>query len=75
MKKTRTRTLIFSLLLIASISSYAYLNLSPLQYQGQGEVRYEQRLLQEMEAGQLEMPDVRILKKAANLGRQILPGS
>lgn len=75
MKKTRTRTLIFSLLLIASISSYAYLNLSPLQYQGQGEVRIEQRLLQEMEAGHLEMPDVRILKKAANLGRQILPGS
>lgn len=75
MKKTGTRTLIFSLLLIASISSYAYLNLSPLQYQGQGEVRNEQRLLQEIEASQLAMPDVRILKKAANLGRQILPGS
>ena len=75
MKKNRTRTLFFSLLLAISIGSYAYLNFSPLQYQGPAEVGYEQKLLQDAQAGQMEMPDVQILKKAANLARKILPGS
>jgi len=75
MKKTRTRTVIFSLLIMASISSYVYLNLSPLQYQGPADVSYEQPLFEEIESNKIAMPHVRVIKKAADLGRRILPGS
>lgn len=75
MKKTRTRTIIFSLLLMASISSYAYLNLAPLKYQGSTEISFEQPLFEEIENTKIAMPHVRIIKKATELGRRILPGS
>lgn len=78
MKKPNTRTVIFSLALAASISAYTFLHVASTQLSiGEGtaveEVDYEDRL--ESESGSVVLPDVRLIKKAFEVGKRFLPAS
>ena len=78
MKKPNTRTVIFSLALAASVSAYAFLNIASAQIAlGEEaaieELDYEDRL--ESESGAVVLPDVRLIKKAFEVGKKFLPAS
>ena len=75
--KKKVQVLLLSLIVAASLSSYIYLNISNLRYQGSEDPKKEQSLLQDLDAStdNTIMPDVRLLKKAADLGRKVLPGN
>ena len=77
MKKKPIQVLILSLLVAASFSAYVYLNVAQMEYQGTPDEGAESTLFQELEDGQEKaiLPDVRLLKKAAEVGKRILPSS
>ena len=77
MKNKRTQIITLAVLIAASMSSYIYLNVSNLEYQGAREITTEQSMLQDLDetTEKSNLPDIRLLKKAAALGRKILPGS
>jgi hypothetical protein len=78
MKKPTTRNVIFSLALAASVSAYTFLNVASYQL-GIGEeaaieeIDYEDRM--ESESGSVVLPDVRLIKKAFEVGKRFLPAS
>lgn len=75
MKKSITRTVLFSLLMGASIGSYIYLNsLSPVPFeQPVTEKEYEE----DAESGDAEviLPDIHLIKKVVETGRRLIPAS
>jgi hypothetical protein len=78
MKKPNTRTVLVSLALAASLSAYTFLNVASHQLNiGEDaaveEVDYEDRL--ESESGSVVLPDVRLIKKAFEVGKRFLPAS
>ncbi len=74
MKKSSTRTVLFCLLIAASLGSYIYLNSLSVQ-----SVPYEQAAIEEedMESGDAEiiLPDIQLLKKVVETGRRLIPAS
>ena len=77
MKKSSTRTVLFSLLISASIGSYIYLNSlsSPM-------VSFEQTTdLEEFEEdiesndAEIILPDIHLVKKVIETGKRLIPAS
>lgn len=78
MKKPSTRTVILSLALAASISAYTFLNVASYRLSIKEEAKieemdYEDRI--ESESGSVVLPDVRLIKKAFEVGKRFLPAS
>ncbi|HMQ46125.1 MAG TPA: hypothetical protein PKA00_00230 [Saprospiraceae bacterium] len=74
MKKITTRTVLFSLLLMASAASYIFLNIASWK-QDQARLEKETPLEEDLEAEQnkLFLPDVQVLKKLVETGRKLVP--
>ena len=72
MKKTTTRSLLFAFLLLASIGSYAYLNVASYAQDAEAE---EKESLIEREDASLVLPDVMFIKKVVETGKRLLPAS
>ena len=80
MKKLNSRSILFILLVAASIVSYIYLNtvsVENLQSTAEIEAVEADKELEGLDAQQKEifLPDVRILKKAIDTGRRLIPAS
>ena len=75
MKNSKLRTLLFSLLFIASIGSYVYINsveVSDCKMKFQA----KQQLLQDEDDSQnAELPDVKLFKKLVEKGKQLIPST
>ena len=80
MKKLSARTVLFTLLVLASIASYTFLNSvsgEPYAATGLKDIQIQQEL-PKLEEGKLEQeevsfPGVTILKGALQMGKRILP--
>ncbi|MCB0559250.1 MAG: hypothetical protein H6573_18025 [Lewinellaceae bacterium] len=77
MKKSSTRTVLFSLLISASIGSYIYLNSlsSPMVSfdQAAGVEEYEEDI--ESNDAEIILPDVHLIKKVIETGKRLIPAS
>jgi len=74
MKKQTTRTLLFVLLIAASIASYAFLNVAYNSSGGASSEAASQPQI-EQEDAKLVLPDVRLIKKLIENGKRFLPAS
>jgi hypothetical protein len=76
MKKSSTRTVLFTLLVATSIFSYVYLNTVPAGAPAPGvEVGIEEIDGIEGERSDIILPDVQLFKKAIEAGKRFLPAS
>ena len=79
MKKKQTQTLIIAILIVASIGSFAYLNLANPQIQGNTEATQEETYSDDKEqatpASITALPDVHFVQKTIEFGKKILPSS
>ena len=80
MKKLNSRSILFILLVAASIVSCIYLNtvsIERLESTANMEAVEEDKDIEGLDAQQKEifLPDVRILKKAIDTGRRLIPAS
>lgn len=82
MRKSNIRAVFVSLALIASTSAYIFLNVAFHQLSiGEDvaieELDYEDRIESESESesGSVVLPDVRLIKKAFEVGKRFLPAS
>lgn len=75
MKRKRTRTVFLTFLILASLSSYLYLNLSNLSADGAMDNHTETSTYEEdmKPSSQTTLPDAELLFKAIELGKRILP--
>ena len=77
MKKSSTRTVLFCLLIAASIGSYIYLNSlsSPMVSfdQAAGVEEYEEDI--ESNDAEIILPDVHLIKKVIETGKRLIPAS
>lgn len=74
MKKITTRTVLFSLLLMASAASYIFLNIASWEHDrrhSEQEIPLDEEL--EAEQKKLFLPDVQVLKKIVETGRKLVP--
>lgn len=70
MKGSKVKPILFTLLLIASISSLVYLNINKASY---NTPVLSQPKLEELNNDQIRLPDVHILETATKILRRILP--
>ncbi|HKK74240.1 MAG TPA: hypothetical protein VJ953_04130 [Saprospiraceae bacterium] len=71
MKESKSRLFLLSLLLVASISALAYLNLNRATY---NTPVLSQPKLDKADKDQVRLPDVHILETATKILRKTLPG-
>ena len=72
MKNSKLRAFFFSLILLASISSYLYIN-SVRGGDCTAKCEQKQELIDEQ--GSAELPDVKLLKKIIEKGRELMPAT
>lgn len=75
MKKSTTRSLLFIVLLAASISAYAFLNVASYNLISSTTAEQQEEQLHESEEVKLVLPDVRLIKKVVEHGQRLLPAS
>lgn len=78
MKKENTRTILIALLIAASLGSYIFLNTrsSNVETTPSTELAKENAVEEEVDGQQeIILPDVRLLKKAIETGKKLLPAS
>jgi hypothetical protein len=75
MKKSTTRSLLFIVLLAASIGAYAFLNVASYNLTGSTTAEQQEEQLHESEEVKLVLPDVRLIKKVVEHGQRLLPAS
>ncbi|MCO6476511.1 MAG: hypothetical protein J5I94_07810 [Phaeodactylibacter sp.] len=76
MKKSSTRTVLFSLLIAASLGSYIYLHSlsgQPVYEQAATEEEYNEDI--ESSDAEIILPDIQLIKKAVETGRRLIPAS
>lgn len=74
MKNSKVKSILFSLILIASVGSYAYINSVDVE-QPHVNCQMKNTLIQEDNKSDSELPDVKIFKKIIENGKKILPAS
>ncbi len=73
MKNSRLRSFLFGLLVVASIGSYLYINsVSVIEPKAKCNMN---TLLEDEEATNAELPDVKIFKKIIETGRKLVPAT
>lgn len=72
MKNSRLRSLFFGLLVIASISSYAYINSVSVE---ETKPKCNINTMLEEDQASSELPDVKIFKKLIETGKKLVPAT
>lgn len=73
MKKSSTRTVLFCLLIAASIGSYTYLSILSAQPRAVEAEEYEEGV--GPNEAEIILPDVHLVKKVVETGKRLLPAS
>ncbi len=73
MKSSKSRNILFSLVLIASISSYLYIN--SVETNANIKCEAKKSLVDEEDKNSSELPDVKLIKKIIETGKQLVPAA
>lgn len=77
MKKSATRTVLFCLLIAASLSSYIYLSVLSAHPGANAPAAELEKYEEDMEPNEAEiiLPDIHLIKKVVDTGKRLIPAS
>lgn len=73
MKNSKLRIALFSLILLVSLSSYMYIN--SIDTEANIKCNTKQTIVDEEEKSNSELPDVKLIKKIIEKGKQLVPAT